>query len=65
MLNINQLKKELNQVTIIKRIDKKEFINDLKAIPTPFVEIQFTKDSNQILIIQPRGMKYICHISKD
>lgn len=54
-----------NKLSITKRIDKKEFINDLKAIPTPFVEVQFTKDSNQIMIYQPRGYKYICHISRD
>jgi hypothetical protein len=63
-LDINQIKQQLNK-TITKRVDKKEFINDLKAIPTNYVEIQFSKDSNQIIIQQPQGYKYICHIARN
>jgi hypothetical protein len=63
-LDINQIKAELGKTTITRRIDRKEFINDLKAIPTPYVEVQFTEGTNQIIIQQPQGYKYICHIAK-
>lgn len=63
-IDINQLKAELGKTRITRRIDKKEFINDLKAIPTPYVEVQFTEGEYQILIKQPQGYKYICHIAK-
>ena len=63
-LDINKIKQQLNN-SITKRVDKKEFINDLKAIPTNYVEIQFNKDSNQIIIQQPQGYKYICHIARN
>lgn len=63
-LDINKSKQQLNK-TITKRVDKKEFINDLKAIPTNYVEIQFSKDSNQIIIQQPQGYKYVCHIARN
>lgn len=65
MLNINDLNKLLKTNLITKRIDKKEFINDLKAIPTNYVEIQISKDSNQIIIRQPNNNKFICHIARN
>jgi hypothetical protein len=65
MLNINELNKLLKTNLITKRIDKKEFINDLKAIPTNYVEIQISKDSNQIIIRQPNNNKFICHIARN
>ena len=64
-ININDLLKELNKKSITKRIDKRTFINDLKAIETPYVEITFTEGSNQILIVQPRSLKFINHIAKN
>lgn len=63
-LDINQINAELGKTTITRRIDKKEFINDLKAIPTPYVEVQFIEGEHRILIKQPQGYKYICHIAK-
>lgn len=54
-----------NKLTITKRLDKKALINDLKAIETAFVEMQFTQGSNQVLIMQPRSLKYINHIAKN
>lgn len=65
MLNLNELNKLLKTNLITKRIDKKEFINDLKAIPTNYVEIQISKDSNQIIIRQPNNNKFICHIARN
>ena len=65
MLNINELNKLLKTNLITKRIDKKEFINDLKAIPTNYVEIQISQDSNQIIIRQPNNNKFICHIARN
>lgn len=65
MLNINELNKLLKTNLITKRIDKKEFINDLKAIPTNYVEIQISKESNQIIIRQPNNNKFICHIARN
>lgn len=66
-MNLQDIQKELNKITITKRIDIKEFIADLKSIytNTNYAEIMFTKDSNQILIIQPRSGKYINHIAKN
>lgn len=64
-ININDLKKELNKTTITRLVDKKEFINDLKAITTNYVEIVFTQDSTQIQIKQPRSFKFINHIAKN
>lgn len=65
MLNITELNKLLKTNLITKRIDKKEFINDLKAIPTNYVEIQISKESNQIIIRQPNNSKFICHIARN
>lgn len=65
MLNLNELNRLLKTNLITKRIDKKEFINDLKAIPTNYVEIQISKDSNQIIIRQPNNNKFICHIARN
>ena len=65
MLNLNELNKLLKTNLITKRIDKKEFINDLKAIPTNYVEIQISKDTNQIIIRQPNNNKFICHIARN
>ena len=64
-ININELLKELNKKSITKRVDKRTFINDLKAIETPYVEITFTENDNQILIVQPRSLKFINHIAKN
>ena len=64
-ININELLKELSKKSITKRVDKRTFINDLKAIETPFVEITFTEGDNQILIVQPRSLKFINHIAKN
>ena len=57
--------KQQYQNTITRRVDKREFINDLKAIPTNYVEIQISKDSNQIIIRQPNSNKFICHIARN
>ena len=57
--------KQQYQNTITRRVDKREFINDLKAIPTNYVEIQISKDSNQIIIRQPNNNKFICHIARN
>lgn len=65
MLNLTELNKLLKTNLITKRIDKREFINDLKAIPTNYVEIQISKDSNQIIIRQPNNNKFICHIARN
>jgi hypothetical protein len=62
--DFNQLKQGLDKTTVVRRVNKKEFINDLKAIPTNFVEIQMTEGDYQILIKQPQGYKYVCHIAK-
>lgn len=63
-MDIKQLEEQVKN-TITKRVHKKEFINDLRAIPSEYVSIQFNKDSNQIIIQQPNSYKYICHISRD
>ena len=62
--DVNKLKQQY-QNTITRRVDKREFINDLKAIPTNYVEIQISKDSNQIIIRQPNNNKFICHIARN
>jgi hypothetical protein len=64
-LDINKLKANLNRNTIIRRVDKKEFINDLRAIPTNYVEIQFSSDTHHIKIMQPQSDKYINHIARN
>ena len=62
--DVNKLKQQY-QNTITRRVDKREFINDLKAIPTNYVEIQISKVSNQIIIRQPNNNKFICHIARN
>ena len=54
-----------NKIQITRLIDKKELINDLKAIPTPHVYIMFTQDSKQVIISQPKGLKFINHIARN
>lgn len=43
---------------ISKRIDKRELIKALQLIPTPFAEIIFNKDSQEIIVKQPRNGTY-------
>jgi hypothetical protein len=62
--DVNKFKQQY-QNTITRRVDKREFINDLKAIPTPYVEIQFSKDTHHIKIMQPQSDKYINHIARN
>lgn len=50
---------------ITRRIDKKEFISALKAIPTPYVEIQFSKNNQQIQFNEPRGSATVTIIAKN
>lgn len=60
-LDINELNRLLKTNLITKRVDKKELINALRAIPTNYVEIQVSKDNSQIIIKQPtNGGTFVC-----
>ena len=60
-LDLNELNRLLKTNLITKRVDKRDLINALKAIPTPYVEIQVSKDSSQIIIKQPtNGGTFVC-----
>ena len=50
---------------IMKRVDKKEFINALKVIATPFAEIIFYDNSSEITIKQPRNGTFVTMQSKN
>ena len=64
-MNYDNLLKQVDKVQITRLVNKKELIADLKAIPTENVEIIFTKDSRQVIIKQPRGLKFINHIARN
>lgn len=55
----------MNKRSITKKVDKKEFIDDLKAITTAYIDITFMEDSPQVIIQQPKSNKFINHIAKD
>lgn len=50
---------------INRRVDKKEFINALKAIPTNFVEVLFFKNERSIEFRQPNGAARATIIAKN
>ena len=62
--DINKFKQQYQNI-IVRKVNKAEFINDLKAIPTPYIDIVFNKDNNHILIKQPQSEKYINHIARN
>lgn len=64
-MNYKDILNQTDQIQITRLINKKELIADLKAIPTENVEICFTKDSRQVIIKQPRGLKFINHIARN
>lgn len=57
MFSQAELKKRMERVSINRKVDKVTFINALKSISTPYVDIIFNNQDNEIIIKHPKGLE--------
>lgn len=65
MFSKQDIEKYKQRVTIMRKVDKKSFINALKAISTPYVDIIFNNQDSYITLRHPKGYEEMTILAKN